>query len=127
VEGALRLGVRIVELVAQHRPHLGWVLETKELPLDCCDNGVVNEGDSCLSSFIEGINSALKVGGIRFAAFRSDRVGRRGFGWHLFFSHDDFPRIHRIEHGLRVDPPFNVVRGVQAFEGSQAGDVVIVL
>ena len=74
VEGVLHLGVRIVELVAQHRPHLGWVLETKELPLDCCDNGVVNEGNSCLSSFVEGINSALKVGGIRFAAFHSRRV-----------------------------------------------------
>ena len=64
VEGALRLGVRIVELVAQHRPLLGRVLETKELPLDCCDNGVANEGDSCLSSFVEGIDGALKVGEI---------------------------------------------------------------
>jgi len=127
VEGALRLRVRIVELVAQHRLHLGWVLETKELSLDCCDNGVANEGDSCLSSFVEGIDGALKVGGIRFAAFHSCRVGRRGFGWHLFFSRDDFPRIHRIEHRLRVDPPFDVVRGVQVFKGSQTGDVVIVL
>ena len=127
MEGALGLGVCIVELVAQHYPHLCWVLETKELPLDCCDNGVANEGDSCLSSFVEGIDGVLKVGGIRFAAFRSSRVGRRGFSWHLYNSHDDFPRIHRIEHGLRVDPPFDVVRGVQAFEGSPAGEVVIVL
>jgi len=127
VEGALRLGVRIVELVVQHRPHLGWVLEKKELPLDCCDNRVANEGDSCLSSFVEGIDGVLKVGGICFAAFRSCRVGWRGFGWHLFFSRDDFPRIHRIQHSLRVDPPYDVVRGVQAFEGSQAGDVVILL
>ena len=46
VEGALRLRVRFVELVAQHRPHLGWILETKELPLDCCVDGVANEDDS---------------------------------------------------------------------------------
>jgi len=84
VEGVLRLGVCIVELVAQHRPHLGWVLEIKKLPLDCCDNRVANEGDSCLCSFVEGINGALKVEGIRFTAFRSRRVGRRGFGWHFF-------------------------------------------
>jgi len=71
LEQALHLGVRIVELVAQHRPHLGWVLEMKELPLDCCDNRVANEGDSCLSSFVEGIDGALKGGGIRFATFRS--------------------------------------------------------
>jgi len=127
VERVLCLGVRIVELVAQHRPHLGWVLETKELPLDCCDNGVANEDDSCLSSFVEGIDSTLKVGGIRFATFRYRRVDCRGFSWHLFFSCDDFPCIHHIEHGLRVAPPFDVVRDVQAFEGSQAGDVVVVL
>ena len=112
VEGALRLEVCIVELVAQYRPHLGWVLEMKELPLDCCDNRVVNEGDSCLASFIEGIDGALKVGVICFATFRSRRVGQKGFGWHFFFSRDDFPCIHHIEHGLRVDPPFAVVRGV---------------
>jgi len=46
VEGALRLLVRIVELVAQYRPHLGWILETKELPLDCCVGGVANQSDS---------------------------------------------------------------------------------
>ena len=112
VEGALRLEVCIVELVAQYRPHLSWVLETKELPLDCCDNRVANEGDSCLASFVEGIDGALKVGGISFATFRSRRVGRRGFGSHFFFSRDDFPRIHHIKHGLRLDPPFDVVRGV---------------
>jgi len=54
------------------------------------------------SSFVEGNNSALKVGGIRFTAFHSRRVGQRGFGWHLFFSRDDFPRIDRIEHHLDV-------------------------
>jgi len=127
MEGALRLGVRIVELVAQHRPHLGWVLQTKELPLGCCDAGIANGGYGCLTSFVEGIDGALKVKGICFAAFRSRRVGRRGFGWHFFFSHDDFPRIHRIEHGLRLDPPFDVVRGVLAFEGSQADDMAILL
>jgi len=99
----------------------------KELPLDCCDNRVANEGDSCLSLFIEGINGALKVGGIHFAAFRSYQVSRRGFGWHFFFSCDDFPRIHRIKYGLHIDPPFDVVRGIEVFEGSQAGDVVVVL
>jgi len=84
VEGVLCLGVRIVELVAQHRLYLGWVLETKELPLDCCDDRVVNEGYGCLSLFVEGINSALKVGGIHFAAFRFCRVGRKGFGEAFF-------------------------------------------
>ena len=54
MEGVLCLGVRIVELVAQYRLYLGWVVETKELPLDCCDDRVVNEGYGCLSLFIEG-------------------------------------------------------------------------
>ena len=119
--------VQIVELVAQHRPHLSRVLEMKELPLYCCDNGVVNGGDSCLSSFVEGMHGAMKVGGICFATCRSCRVGQRGFVWHLFFSHDDFTCIHRIKHGLRVDPSFDLVHGFQALKGSQAGDMVIIL
>jgi len=46
VDRALRLGVHFVELVAQHRPHLGWVPETKELLLDYRVDGVANEGFS---------------------------------------------------------------------------------
>ena len=97
----------------------------KELPLDCCDNRVANEGDSYLSLFIEGTDGAFKVEGIRFTAFHSCRVGQRGFGWYFFFCCDDFPCIHRIEYGLHVDPPFNVVCGVQFFKRSQTGDVVV--
>jgi len=46
VEGALCLSVPFVELVAQYRLHLGWIMEMKELPLDRCIDGVANEGDS---------------------------------------------------------------------------------
>jgi len=69
----------------------------------------------------------LKVAAIGFADFRSCLVGRIRFGWYFFFSCDNFISIHGIEYGLRVDSPFDVVRGVQVLEGFQAGDVVVVL
>ena len=46
---------------------------------------------------------------------------------HFFFSRNGFPHIHRIDYSLAFDPPFDVVHGVQVFDGFQASDMVVVL
>jgi len=124
VDGSL--GLR-VELVSQRDPHLGWVLHAAELFLDRVVDGEAKEGFRFVSSLLEGCDSKLKVGIIGLPASCSCRLGRRSLGRFLFFASDNLPCLHRLEDGLNIRSPFDVVRKIEAFNGSSRRFVEIFL